>query len=330
MYIYISADPSHLQGERVREKVVLRRLVVVVGVLVLVLAVVVVVVVLVVVVVVVVAVVVLVLVLALVVVAPLLFLVADVCCSCCCWSFSSCCSFGFGFRFGLWLLLLFFLLLLLLLLLFSSSLSNPATSKADLLIPRNAPAPRVSVPPKAKAPESTCRSASDIAGSEEKYTHTFPTQEQVTTKPFFLRSRPLDQGSAAGGVAPLISFIWLFGLEVCTLHSMCAHGFSTHSIFISQLKCEWHPERPAIRAQVAALLWLRGVKAGPIWWLGNDGPTPSLGAIAEGLTRRPSGPVAVPVGRHWSPITKWYGFAMFHFRYEPWSVLRRLGQNHRN
>ena len=97
-----------------------------------------------------------------------------------------------------------FLLLLLLLLLFSSSLSNPATSKADLLIPRNAPAPRVSVPPKAKAPESTCRSASDIAGSEEKYTHTFPTQEQVTTKPLFLRSRPLDQGSAAGGVAPLI------------------------------------------------------------------------------------------------------------------------------
>ena len=124
--------------------------------------------------------------------------------------FSSCCSFGFGFRFGLWLLLLFFFffLLLLLLLLFSSSLSNPATSKADLLIPRNAPAPRVSVPPKAKAPESTCRSASDIAGSEEKYTHTFPTQEQVTTKPFFLRSRPLDQGSAAGGVAPLYIYIY--------------------------------------------------------------------------------------------------------------------------
>ena len=94
--------------------------------------------------------------------------------------------------------------MLLLLLLFSSSLSNPATSKADLLIPRNAPAPRVSVPPKAKAPESTCRSASDIAGSEGKYTHTFPTKEQLTTKPLFLRSRPLDQGSAAGGVAPLI------------------------------------------------------------------------------------------------------------------------------
>ena len=227
IYIYISADPSHLQGERVREKVVLRRLVVVVGVLVLVLAVVVVVVVL---VVAVVAVVVLVLVLALVVVVPLLFLVAVVCvCCCCCWWWwwwlvcccCSCCSFGFGFRFGLWLLLLllllflflflllFLLLLLLLLLLFSSSLSNPATSKADLLIPRNAPAPRVSVPPKAKAPESTCRSASDIAGSEEKYTHTFPTQEQVTTKPFFLRSRPLDQGSAAGGVAPLYIYeIW--------------------------------------------------------------------------------------------------------------------------
>ena len=137
-------------------------------------------------------------------------------------------------------------------------------------------------------------------------------------------------GWTASKKPSFISFIWLFGLEVCTLHSMCAHGFSTHSIFISQLKCEWHPERPAIRAQVAALLWLRGVKAGPIWWLGNDGPTPSLGAIAEGLTRRPSGPVAVPVGRHWSPITKWYGFAMFHFRYEPWSVRRRLGQNHRN
>ena len=115
--------------------------------------------------------------------------------------------YGFGLWLWLWLLLLFFFLLLLLLLLFSSSLSNPATSKADLLIPRNAPAPRVSVPPKAKAPESTCRSASDIAGSEEKYTHTFPTQEQVTTKPFFLRSRPLDQGSAAGGVAPLYVYI---------------------------------------------------------------------------------------------------------------------------
>ena len=89
IYIYISADPSHLQGERVREKVVLRRLVVVVGVLVLVLAVVVVVVVLVVVVVVVaVVVLVLVLVLALVVVAPLLFLVAVVCCS---WPCSCCC-----------------------------------------------------------------------------------------------------------------------------------------------------------------------------------------------------------------------------------------------
>ena len=32
--------------------------------------------------------------------------------------------------------------------------------------PRNAPTPRVSVPPKAKAPESTYRSASDIAASE--------------------------------------------------------------------------------------------------------------------------------------------------------------------
>ena len=32
--------------------------------------------------------------------------------------------------------------------------------------PRNAPTPRVSVPPKAKAPESTYRSASDIASSE--------------------------------------------------------------------------------------------------------------------------------------------------------------------
>ena len=106
--------------------------------------------------------------------------------------------------------------MLLLLLLFSSSLSNPATSKADLLIPRNAPAPRVSVPPKAKAPESTCRSASDIAGSEEKYTHTFPTQEQVTTKPFFLRSRPLDQGSAAGGVAPLYYMINLYKNIYCT------------------------------------------------------------------------------------------------------------------
>ena len=42
------------------------------------------------------------------------------------------------------------------------------------------------------------------AGSEGKYTHTFPTKEQLTTKPLFLRSRPLDQGSAAGGVAPLI------------------------------------------------------------------------------------------------------------------------------
>ena len=208
--IYIRR-PQPSAGVARPRKVVLRRLVVVVGVLVLAVVVVVVVLVVVVVVVVAVVVLVLVLVLALVVVAPLLFLVAVVCCSCCCWSFSSCCSFGFGFRFGLWLLLLllllllfFFLLLLLLLLLFSSSLSNPATSKADLLIPRNAPAPRVSVPPKAKAPESTCRSASDIAGSEEKYTHTFPTQEQVTTKPFFLRSRPLDQGSAAGGVAPLI------------------------------------------------------------------------------------------------------------------------------
>ena len=64
------------------------------------------------------------------------------------------------------LLLLLFLLLMVFL---SSSLSNPAASKTDLLIPQNAPAPRVSAPPKAMAPESTCKSASDTAGSELKY-----------------------------------------------------------------------------------------------------------------------------------------------------------------
>ena len=134
--------------------------------------------------------------------------------------------------------MLLFFLLLLLLLLFSSSLSNPATSKADLLIPRNAPAPRVSVPPKAKAPESTCRSASDIAGSEEKYTHTFPTQEQVTTKPFFLRSRPLDQGSAAGGVAPLI---WQVHMpihlqSICPRNHVAAKKKNTVSLATA---CDW-------------------------------------------------------------------------------------------
>ena len=51
----------------------------------------------------------------------------------------------------------------------SSTLSNPAVSETDLLIPQNAPAPRVSAPPKAMDPESRCKSASDTAGSEWKY-----------------------------------------------------------------------------------------------------------------------------------------------------------------
>ena len=36
----------------------------------------------------------------------------------------------------------------------SSSLSNPAVSETDLLISRNAPAPKVSAPTKATAPQS--------------------------------------------------------------------------------------------------------------------------------------------------------------------------------